>query len=84
VDHRWALRDGRHFSRMQCSSPVRVRFRSRAELESKKLGPFESFSSVDGVAYANHRELAFCDAQLHDWYSYDIGSHWKALIVEPA
>jgi hypothetical protein len=34
--------------------------------------------------HANHRVLAFCDAQLHDWYSYDIGSHWKALIVEPA
>lgn len=83
VEHRWTLADGSAYSRLQCSAPVRVRFQSTAEEPSKALGPFESFSSVDGVAYGNHRVLAFCDRQLGDWYSYDIGRHWKAMHVEP-
>ena len=84
VDHRWARPDGSAYSRLRCSAPVQVHFHSVKDEPSKKLGPFESFSSVDGVAYANHRVLAFCDRDLQDWYSYDIGSHWKVMSVEPA
>ena len=84
VDHRWVLAEGGSFSRLQCNSPVVVRFHSASEPGSKSFGPYESFSAVDGVAFANHHVVAFCDREPQDWYSYDTGSHWEALVVEPA
>jgi hypothetical protein len=84
VDHRWVLAEGGSFSRLKCSSPVVVRFHSACEPGSKSFGPYESFSVVDGIAFANHHVVAFCDRQPQDWYSYDTGSHWEALVVEPA
>ena len=61
-----------------------VHFHSSEQLESKRFGPFDSFSSLDGIAYASSKVIAFCDRQLQDWYSTDLGSHWKVLVVKPA
>jgi hypothetical protein len=83
VDHRWGLAQGGQFSRLECNSPVQVHFATK-DLQSKKLGPFESFSAINGVAYADRRLIAACDPQHQAWYSLDVGRHWKAVVVEPA
>ena len=84
VGHHWELTQGGSFSRLECNSRVQVHFFATKHLQSKKLGPFESFSSIDGIAYADRRVIAVCDRQLQDWYSLDVGSHWKVVVVEPA
>lgn len=83
-DQRWVLARGGSFSRLECNTRVLVHFCAANHSQSRKLGPFDSFSSIDGVAYADRSLIAFCDRQLQDWYSLDIGSHWRAMVVEPA
>lgn len=83
ADHRWHVSSGGAYSRLECSARVTLRFCATKHLQSRDFGPFEHFSSIDGVAYAARRIFAFCDRQLQDWYSYELGSHWKTLIVEP-
>lgn len=82
-DHHWQLPNGRRYSRLECYIPCMVWFEAPAMKNSKQVGPFSTFSSVDGVSYGDHRILAFCDAQANDWYSFDFGQHWPCLIVVP-
>lgn len=85
TDHRWQLMDGARYSRLECYSPCTIRFETRDDVERqpRRIGPFSSVSSVDGVSYADHRILAFCDDQLQDWYSFDFGQHYGRMIVLP-
>jgi hypothetical protein len=83
-DQLWILEgDGRRFARIECVCRVQVWFETR-EGRSRGLGPFREFSSLDGVTYVNGRILAFFDRQNDDWYSYDLGNHWKACVIERA
>jgi hypothetical protein len=81
-DHRWfLLQGGETYPRLECSCECLVFFVSHRNIHSRQFGPFTSFSSVDAVAYANHRVIAFCDDQNDNWYSYDLGTHWKSLVL---
>jgi hypothetical protein len=84
-DHQWQLANGARYSRLECYSPCTIRFETPDDVERKpkRVGPFSSVSSVDGVSYADHRILAFCDDQLRDWYSFDFGQHYGRMIVLP-
>lgn len=83
-DHQWQLASGQRYSRLECYNPCRVRFEpASVEREAKEAGPFSTLSSVDGVAYGDHRILAFCDDQLKDWYSFDFGQHYRRMVVQP-
>jgi hypothetical protein len=84
VDHEWQLTAGGAYTRLDCNAPVKVYFSSRKSLQSHMMGPFQIFSSIDGVAYADREVFAFVDRQNADWYSHKLGTHWKTLIVEPA
>lgn len=81
ANHRWALIDGRTYSRLECIYRLEVCFESHHGSMSRTIGPFNSFSAVDGILYADFHVIAFCDEQNKDWYSYDLGSHWKAVVV---
>lgn len=85
-DHQWHCPDGSRYSRLECNSPCSVWFEDPEDPATKytrKAGPFSAFSSVDGVAYGDHRILAFCDSELNDWYSFDFGRHWRCMVVVP-
>jgi hypothetical protein len=49
--------------------------------KSRSFGPFERFSSVDGLAYTDDRVFAFADARIGDWFCYDDGRHWALMVV---
>jgi hypothetical protein len=83
ADHRWELTTGHRYSRLECDHRLEVCFESLDGTSSKTLGPFDSFAAVDGILYADYRIIAFCDEQNKDWYSYDLGSHWKAIVIRP-
>lgn len=83
ANHRWELTDGRNYSRLECVHPLEVCFESHDGATSRTIGPFNSFSAVDGILYADFHIIAFCDEQIKDWYSYDLGSHWKAVVIRP-
>ena len=84
VDHRWQLTERSTYTRLQIDAELYVRFYAYKHLQSRRHGPYKSFSCVDGVAYAEHSIIAFCDSQLGDWYSYHDGRHWKTMVVEQA
>lgn len=46
-----------------------------------KLGPYQHFSTFDGVLYVENRVFGFWDAQHKDWYIVDAGEHWKELFI---
>ena len=83
VDHQWELTTGRRYSRLEGVHRLEVCFESHNGNSSRTVGPFDSFSAVDGILYADFHIIAFCDEQNKDWYSYDLGSHWKAVVVRP-
>jgi len=82
-DHRWELPNGQRYSRLECYNPCVVSFEAPKGRNSKEIGPFSTFSLMDGVAYGDQRIVAFCDAQADDWYSLDFGQHWPCMIVVP-
>jgi hypothetical protein len=80
----WKLEaDGPKFARIECVSRLQVRFEFKDD-RSRTLGPFRQFSSLDGVTYVAGRILAFFDRENDDWYSYDLGTHWTACVIEQA
>ena len=83
ADHRWELTAGQRYSRLESVRRLQVCFESHDGNNSKTLGPFDSFSAVDGILYADFHIIAFCDEQNKDWYSYDLASHWKAVVIRP-
>ena len=82
-NHQWELPNGVRYSRLECFFPCEAWFDGPGARETRRLGPYYEFSAVDGVLYADRRTLAFCDAQLNDWYSFDFSEHYERLIVVP-
>ena len=68
------------FTRLDCECPVMIHFQ-RAESLSERFG-YQHFSSVNGVAYGDHRVIAFYDSQNNDWYSGPTETHWEAIFVD--
>ena len=84
ADHEWHLTTGGTYTRLECLVPVEIHFSSDKNLRSNRLGPFGNFSSIDGVAFVDRQVFAVVDRQNGDWYSHELGTHWKVMAVEPA
>lgn len=87
-EHHWEV-EGERFFRVDMTTRVRIHFeRARpaadAPTKSRSFGPYERFSAVDGIAYADDRVFAFVDARVGDWYCYGDGRHWAVMVVADA
>jgi len=79
--HQWRV-EGRRFSRVDCDCGVKITLHRLDGKHSKDFGPFENFSCMDGIAYANHEVFAFADRSIGDWYCHADGLHWGILVIE--
>ena len=79
-DHQWDVEGERYF-RLDCTTRVRIHFEKVSHAQSRSFGPFQSFSSVDGITYADNRVFAFVDQKAGDWFCYDDGRHWPLMVV---
>jgi hypothetical protein len=82
-DHHWRL-DGQNFTRVDCDCRVAVTALRVDGRHSERMGPFDSFSCTDGIAYADHELFAVADQSIGDWYCHGDGLHWSMLVVEAA
>ena len=78
-NHTWQTKKG-DYSRLECEGRVDIQF-ARAKETSRVFGPYSMFSCVDGISYVENRIFAFCDESNRDWYSYELGDHWKVMVV---
>ena len=83
-EHQWEVEGDRYF-RLDATTRVRVHFEHTRSLptaaKSRSFGPYERFSAVDGIAYADDRVFAFVDARIGDWFCYGDGRHWAIMVV---
>ena len=49
--------------------------------EKRQIGPYQKFSTFDGVAYVEDRVFGFWDLVHHDWSIVDAGAHWRELLI---
>ena len=84
ANHQWQLTEGGSYTRLECNHRLTLHFQAGKDAFSRELGPYGSYSSVDGVGYADGHIFAFYDEQLGDWYSFDLGSHWKVVVLTPS
>jgi len=82
-NHSWRV-DGEAYTRAECSCPCSVQLVRADGTASKRYGPFESVSFVDGIAYGDRKVFAFADRSISDWYCHDDGKHYPVLVIEPA
>jgi hypothetical protein len=88
ADHQWHL-EGERYSRLDATTPVRIHFERpqpypRAPVSSRRFGPYQRFSAMDGVAYTDDRLFAFVDPKVGDWFCYEDGQHWSLMVVSDA
>ena len=72
---------GEPFVRLDLVGPLTIHC---SDGEASRLGPYEHFSCVDGVAYVERRVFGFWDLQQRDWYLVDLGAHCKSLRLRRA
>ena len=82
-NHQWRNTEDGVSSRLECSQRVTLHFEAGTDAFSRELGPYGSFSTVDSIAYTDGHVFAIYDEGTGDWYSSDLGSRWKALVVSP-
>jgi hypothetical protein len=81
-DHAWMV-EGERYMRLDCGCRVKIHFERVDGSVSKTYGPYESFSFVDGIAYADREVFAFADRTIVDWYCKQDEHHWPLMIIEP-
>lgn len=88
-NHQWEIGGERYF-RLDSTSAVKIHFETPSrpssgnDHSSREYGPYQRFSSVDGIAYVEGRVFAFIDAKVGDWFSYGDGRHWAVMVVNDA
>jgi hypothetical protein len=85
-EHQWEV-EGVRYHRVDSSARVRIHFeRSSREppASSRRFGPFDRFSAVDGIAYADDRVFAALDGSARDWFCYEDGRRWRVMVVTDA
>ena len=82
VDHAWLV-DGVRYLRLDIDSDATItaHFERVDGTLSNTYGPYETFTFVDGVSYANGEIFAFADRSIVDWYCHADGAHWPLLII---
>ena len=79
-DHYWCIGE-RKFFRVDCSTAVEAQFQDDAANVSEILGPFIHFSSADGIAYADGRDIGHIDPHSGRWFSHLHRSYWTRLVI---
>jgi hypothetical protein len=79
VNHRW-ITPGGEFLRLDIAARLRVYFEGGGRV-SKTYGPFEHFSSADGIAYADRQVLAFADQASEQWFVIPEDARWAVLVA---
>lgn len=84
-EHQWEVQGVRYY-RLDSTSRVRIQFEGSARglPQSRQFGPYARFSAVDGIAYVDDRVFAYVDAPSPDWFCYEDGHHWRAMVVTDA
>lgn len=84
-EHQWEVQGVRYY-RLDSTSRVRIRFEKspQGSPQSRHFGPYARFSAVDGIAYVDDRVFAYVDAPSSDWFCYEDGHHWRAMVVTDA
>ena len=80
--HHWQVA-GARYTRFDCDCGINLHLTRVDGKLSDQHGPFQSFSCMDGVAYADHELFAFADRSIGDWYCHEDGRHWAIIVVEP-
>lgn len=83
IGHAWVL-GGEEYLRLDCEGRVKVLFADAQGAPRAEHGPYDHFSSVNGIIFADHLVLAHLDTKSDRWYVVGDGSEWPALLVEPA
>ena len=78
-DHQWDV-EGLSYFRLDCTARVIIQF-ARGRERSVMYGPYERFSAVNGLSYGDDKVIAFLDNKIGEWFYYDTGYHWPALLV---
>ena len=81
--HEWLV-DGVPYTRLQINCRVTASFERLDGTRSRRFGPYESVSFIDGVAYADHQIFAFVDRSIGDWYCHEDEHHWTVMVISPA
>ena len=79
-DQQWEVGGERYF-RLDCVARVRIHFENGKQRNSRRYGPYNRFSAVDGMAYTDGKVFAFVDRRVGDWFCYDDGYHWPVMVV---
>ena len=79
---RWKT-DGGLFSRFDCDVECHVTLTRDRDGASKRYGPYSGFSSIAGIKFVDHQLFCLCDESTKDFYGYQSGEHWDAIIVAP-
>ena len=79
VNHRWITPQG-EFLRLDVAARLTIHFEGGGE-KSKVFGPFEHFSSSDGIAYADRKVFAFADHANKQWFVVPLDGRWGVMVV---
>jgi hypothetical protein len=79
--HRWQVR-GEDYLRLDCEGPLVVTFLDGPRDKSKTFGPYAHFSSVDGIAYADHHVFCDLDTQTQKWFLRVEQTEWASLLLK--
>ncbi len=78
VHHRWTVPGAEHsYTHLEIVGPLWVLSDAK-----QRLGPYLSFSVVNGTCYVDQRIFGFLDVQQDDWYITDLGEHWKTFRLQ--
>jgi hypothetical protein len=80
----WRIQ-GEQYPRLECRGAVSIWFERPSTTEaSRRFGPHDDLTIHDGVAYIGRHVFASLDEEARQWYSHEIGHHWKIMVVESA
>jgi len=80
-EHYWFVGEQKFF-RVDFNTAVEVQFQAGGKA-SEILGPFIHFSSADGIAYADGRDIGHIDPHSGQWFSHIHQAYWARLVIRP-
>lgn len=72
------------YFRLDCGGPLLVTFEDEQGQPVVTLGPYEHFSTADGIAYANRLHFASYAENTGMWFCREAGGSWRVMVVRPA
>lgn len=82
--NQWRI-DEVQYPRLECKGSVSIWFERASTPEaSRRFGPHNDLTIYDGVAYIGRHVFASLNQEARNWYSHEIGHHWRVMVVESA